>query len=99
MVSLLFSPGMLPAERPSHLYLNLIPLCLGCSMISMKALDVWTDGQVEDRHKIKMWLKTETLALNHWLTKVLECLLMKSSTVNILTHSCVIFEGNNSYLG
>lgn len=61
MVSLLFSPGMLPAERPSHLYLNLIPLCLGCSMISMKALDVWTDGQVEDRHKIKMWLKTETL--------------------------------------
>lgn len=40
VVSLLFSPGMLPAERPSHLYLNLIPLCLGCSMISMKGLAV-----------------------------------------------------------
>ena len=36
VVSLLFSPGMLPAERPSHLYLNLMPLGLGCSMISMK---------------------------------------------------------------
>lgn len=42
VVSLLFSPGMLPAERPSHLYLNLIPLALGCSMISMKAFPVWT---------------------------------------------------------
>lgn len=40
VVSLLFSPGMLPAERPSHLYRNLIPLCLGCSMISMKGLPV-----------------------------------------------------------
>lgn len=38
VVSLLFSPGMLPAERPSHLYLNLMPLCLGCSMISRMGL-------------------------------------------------------------
>lgn len=42
VVSLLFSPGMLPAERPSHLYLNLIPLCFGCSMISMKGFGVAT---------------------------------------------------------
>lgn len=47
VVSLLFSPGMLPAERPSHLYRNLIPLCFGCSMISMKGVVFWTAGQVE----------------------------------------------------
>lgn len=51
VVSLLFSPGMLPAERPSHLYLNLIPLCFGCSMISMKGLAVWTGGQGEAREE------------------------------------------------
>lgn len=38
VVSLLFSPGMLPAERPSHLYRKRMPLCLGCSMISRKGL-------------------------------------------------------------
>lgn len=42
VVSLLFSPGMLPADRPSHLYLNLMPLCFGCSMISMKGPAAWT---------------------------------------------------------
>lgn len=51
VVSLLFSPGMLPAERPSHLYLNLIPLCFGCSMISMKGLAVWTDAQAKAREE------------------------------------------------
>ena len=27
------SPGMLPADGPSHLYLKRVPLCLGCSRI------------------------------------------------------------------
>ena len=53
VVSLLFSPGMLPAERPSHLYLNLIPLCLGCSMISMKGfpVELWRSKMVEGEEK------------------------------------------------
>lgn len=29
---------MLPADRPSHLYLKRIPLCLGCSIISIYGL-------------------------------------------------------------
>lgn len=29
---------MLPADRPSHLYLKRIPLCLGCSIISIRGL-------------------------------------------------------------
>lgn len=38
LLSVLCSPGMLPAERPSHLYLNRIPLCRGCSIISTYGL-------------------------------------------------------------
>lgn len=61
VVSLLFSPGMLPAERPSHLYLNLIPLCFGCSMISMKGFTVGTARQVEARKGKEMWLNCSVL--------------------------------------
>lgn len=32
----LFSPGILPADLPSHSYLNLRPLCFGCSTISVQ---------------------------------------------------------------
>lgn len=39
LLSVLCSPGMLPADRPSHLYLKRIPLCLGCSMISIHGLN------------------------------------------------------------
>lgn len=38
LLSVLCSPGMLPADRPSHLYLKRIPLCLGCSIISIYGL-------------------------------------------------------------
>lgn len=44
LLSELFSPGMLPAERPSHLYLKRIPLCLGCSKI-------WTAGSGTEMRK------------------------------------------------
>ncbi len=64
VVSLLFSPGMLPAERPSHLYLNRIPLCFGCSMISMKGLAVWTEGQVEAREEEEEEEEEEECDLN-----------------------------------
>lgn len=69
VVSLLFSPGMLPAERPSHLYLNLIPLCFGCSMISMKGVGVatWKRSGVKE-----MWINCSGSGVqNHsiWVLK------------------------------
>lgn len=36
LFSVLCSPGMLPADLPSHLYLKRMPLCLGCSNISIQ---------------------------------------------------------------
>lgn len=63
VVSLLFSPGMLPADRPSHLYLNLIPLCFGCSMISMKGFAGWIDRQTEVRGEEEMWLDCSVLEI------------------------------------
>lgn len=63
VVSLLFSPGMLPADRPSHLYLNLIPLCFGCSMISMKGFAGWIDRQAEVRGEEEMWLDCSVLEI------------------------------------
>lgn len=85
VVSLLFSPGMLPAERPSHLYLNLIPLCFGCSMISMKGVADWTEGQVEVREE-----ECDFNAFGKTKTQTVKNCLYFDQCVNAETHNFVI---------
>lgn len=65
-MSELFSPGILPAERPSHLYLKRIPLCFGCSKIwisGCSTAEVIRDNQRSEQLK-QSWV-TSVVFMDH----------------------------------